>query len=62
MNEIYPNFEEPKFEHQLTFEIKSWIGRHLIKHKSKVIPTNSPLLLDRCWRKLQRWLDTYRLL
>ena len=46
MNEIYPNFEEPKFVHQLSFEIKSWVGRHFKKHKSKIIPTDSPLLLD----------------
>ena len=46
MNEIYPNFEEPKFAGQLRFEIGSWIGRHFKKRKSKIIPTDSPLLLD----------------
>jgi predicted SAM-dependent methyltransferase len=46
MNEFYPNFEEPKFVDQLRFEIASWIGRHFEKRKSKIIPTDLPLLLD----------------
>ncbi|OFX56509.1 MAG: hypothetical protein A2046_14195 [Bacteroidetes bacterium GWA2_30_7] len=46
MNEIYPNFEEPKFVGQLLFEITSWIGRHFKKSKGQIIPYVSPLLLD----------------
>jgi predicted SAM-dependent methyltransferase len=46
MNEIYPNFEEPKFVNQLRFELTGWIGRHLKKRKNKIIPILSPLLLD----------------
>ena len=46
MNEIYPNFEGPKFRHQLHFEITSWFGRRFKRHKSKIVQTDSPLLLD----------------
>ena len=46
MNDIYPNFEEPKFADQLRFEITSWIGRYFKKRKSKIISTDSALLLD----------------
>ena len=46
MNEIYPNFSEPKFADQLRFEVNSWIGRNFFKNTSRVIPTKKPLLLD----------------
>jgi predicted SAM-dependent methyltransferase len=46
MNDIYPNIEAPKFTNQLQFEIISWIGRKFLKHKSKIKPTATPLLLD----------------
>ena len=46
MNEIRPNIEEPKFRNQLIFEITSWIGRNFKKHKSKITPIDSLLLLD----------------
>ena len=45
MLEIYPNYEEPKFMQQLKFELISWVGRHFLKHRSKIIPSDS-LLLD----------------
>jgi len=46
MNEIHPNIEEPKFRNQLIFELASWIGRNFLNHKSKITPTEAPLLLD----------------
>lgn len=46
MKEIYPNYEEPKFVHQLRFEVTSWVGRHFMKGKSLIVPTDPPLLLD----------------
>jgi len=46
MNEIHPNFEEPKFRSLMIFEIISWVGRHFKKRKSEIIPIISPLLLD----------------
>lgn len=46
MNEMYPNFTEPRFKGHLCFEIFSWIGRHFKKRKSRINCTGSPLLLD----------------
>lgn len=46
MNEIYPNYSEPKFISFLIFEIKSWIGRNVLKNRSQITSTNEPLLLD----------------
>lgn len=46
MNEIYPNIKGPKFSSQLYFEISSWAGRYFKKRKSKITPTQMPLLLD----------------
>lgn len=46
MDEIFPGFNEPQFKSQFLFEIVSFIGRHFLKRKSKIIPSDSPLLLD----------------
>jgi len=46
MNNIYPNINAPKFRNQLIFETISWIGRNFKKNKSKIMPTDTPLLLD----------------
>lgn len=46
MCEIYPDIIEPKFRDQLVFEVKSWIGRTFLMHKSKIKPTKTPLLID----------------
>ena len=46
MSNIYPNIEEPRFRSQLLFEISSWLGRKFKKHRSKITPTDTPLLLD----------------
>ena len=46
MNEIYPNFSEPKFIGHLIFEIKSCIGRNFLKKRSRITSTEKPLLLD----------------
>ncbi len=46
MSDIYPNIEEPKFSKQLKFELVSYIGRHFKKRKSKIRPSDTPLLLD----------------
>jgi hypothetical protein len=46
MNQIFPNFEEPKFSKTVLFELKSWVGRHFKKHLGKISPKKAPLLLD----------------
>ena len=46
MKNIYPKIEEPKLRDHLVFEIQSWIGRNFKKNKSKISPTDAPLLLD----------------
>jgi predicted SAM-dependent methyltransferase len=46
MGNIYPNIEEPKFRDQLQFEIVGWIGRSFLKYRSRIEPTNVPLLVD----------------
>jgi predicted SAM-dependent methyltransferase len=46
MNEIYPNFSEPKYSEQFFFEIMSWIGRKFYKKASRFVPTKTPFLVD----------------
>ena len=46
MKDIYPDIKEPKFRDHLVFVISSWLGRNFKKHKSKISPKDTPLLLD----------------
>lgn len=46
MNEIYPNYSEPKFLSLFLFEINSWIGRKLCKRLSRFVPNKTPFLID----------------
>jgi predicted SAM-dependent methyltransferase len=46
MNMIYPQYDEPGLLQENSFEIKSFIGRHFKKYKSKITPGTHPLLLD----------------
>jgi predicted SAM-dependent methyltransferase len=45
MKDFIPVYEEPKFKSLLKFEIESWLVRHFMKHRGKIIPSDS-LLLD----------------
>jgi predicted SAM-dependent methyltransferase len=44
--QIHPNFESPKFKDELSFEIRSWIGRHFLLKRSKIPINKQPLLID----------------
>jgi len=48
MKTFYPNYSEPKFNSNVYFELKSFIGRNFLKKRSRINTTitTEPILLD----------------